>query len=233
MKAQLWIHFLYTFPLFNISSSQNTQEAGTYICRSPERDCIYFMQVATLIMQNWCIYTVLSCAPCRIDISKDEFHSYTEEGFFIIRCSNRLWGGVWSDMTTEQVSGRLTWECKITENTLPKWVCVSLYTPCIPTEEPNGSQAESSEKYCEACHHKDLRPAQQADLWQFMWSIEAHLLLYGHHHGDLVSLSSGITGDSSVNWQNAEDVGQQLQQQVVRKKFRCFQKWRGRFRWWL
>ena len=75
---------------FNISSSQSTQEAGPYIWRSPERDCIYFMQVATFIMQNWCIYSIWSCAPCRINIGKGEFHSYTEEGFFTIRCSDRL-----------------------------------------------------------------------------------------------------------------------------------------------
>ena len=157
---------------FNISSSQNT-----YIWRSPERDCIYFMQVEKFLMQNWCIYTIWSCAPCRIDMGKDEFHSYTDEGFFIIRYHDRLLGGVWSDMTTEQVSVRLTRECRITENTLAKWVCVSLYTPCTPTEEPNGSQAESSEQYCEACHHKDLRPTQHTDLGRFMWSSEAHLLL--------------------------------------------------------
>ena len=109
---------------FDISSSQNTQEAGPYIWRSPERDCIHFMQVATFIMQNWCIYTIWSCPPRKIDKGKDEFHSYTEEGIVTIRCSDRLSGGVWSDMTTEQVSGRITWECRITENTLAKW-CVS------------------------------------------------------------------------------------------------------------
>ena len=52
-----------------------------------------------------------------------------------------------------------------------------------------------------------------------MWIIEAHLLLRGHYHGDLVSLSSGISGDSSANGKNADEVGQQLQQQVVGKIF--------------
>ena len=115
MKAHLWIHFFYTLPHFIISSSQNAQEAVPYIWRSPERDCICFMQVVTFIMQNWCIYTIRSGGPCRIDIGKDEFHSYTEKGF-IIPCSGRLRGGVWSDMTTRKVSGRHTWECRITEN---------------------------------------------------------------------------------------------------------------------
>ena len=52
-----------------------------------------------------------------------------------------------------------------------------------------------------------------------MWSMKAHLLLYGHYGGDLVSLSSGITGDSRVNCHNAEEVGRQLQQYVVGKSF--------------
>ena len=98
-------------------------------------------------------------------------------------------------------------------------VCQFVYHRVPQIEEPNGSQAESSGQYCEACHHKDLRLAQQADLGQFMWSIEAHLLIYVHYHRDIVSLSSGITGDSSVNCHNAEEVGQQLPQQVVAKSF--------------
>ena len=36
-----------------------------------------------------------------LDMGKDEFHSYTEEGFFTIRCNDRFWAGVWSDMTKE------------------------------------------------------------------------------------------------------------------------------------
>ena len=105
----------------------------------PERNIIDFMQVATFIMQNWCIYTIWRCAPCRMDMGKDEFHSCTREGFFTIRCSNRFWGGVWSDMTTEQVlthtkmvSGVLTWGCRLTQNTLAKWMCASLLTTVYP-----------------------------------------------------------------------------------------------------
>ena len=106
-----------------------------------------------------------------MDMGKDEFHSYTQEGFFTIRCSDRFW----------VVSG-LTWphnrywhaqrwflmgshEGAQLQRTL--WlsgcgpVCIS---PFAPVEERNGHQAESSEQYCEACHHKGFRPAQQADL---------------------------------------------------------------------
>ena len=136
-------------------------------------------------------------------------------------CPGVVYGLIWPrtgiDMH-EMVYGGLTWGCTITENALSGCVPVCI-PPCTPIEEPNGHQAESSEQYCEACHHKDLRPTQQADLGQFIWSIEAHLLLYGHHSGDFVSLSSGITGDSRVTCHSAEEVGQQLQQRVVGKRF--------------
>ena len=93
--------------------------------------------------------------------------------------------------------------------------CQFVYHRVLQLRSPRAP--ESSEQYCEACHQTDLRPAQQADLEQFMWSIEAHLLLYGHYQGDLVPLSSGVTGGSSVNCDNAEEVDQQLRQQVVGK----------------
>ena len=46
-------------------------------------------------------------APYRMGTGKDEFHSdTTEEGFIAIQCNNRFWGGVWSDMTIEQILAR-------------------------------------------------------------------------------------------------------------------------------
>ena len=219
MKAQLWIHFLYTFPLVQHFIQPEYTGGWSLHLEITRKRLHLFHASADIQYANRCIYSIWSCAPCRIDIGKGEFHSYTEEGFFTIRCSDMLWDV--SGLTRPQnrfLVGSF-WECGITKNTLAKWVCVSLYSPCTPTKEPNGSQAESSEQYCGACHHNDLRPAQQTDLGQVMWSTEAHLLLYGHYHGDLISLYSGITGDSSVNWQNTEEVGQQLQQPVVEKSF--------------
>ena len=131
MKAHLCVKFFYTFTLAqHFIQSEYTGGWSLHLeIASPERDII-FMQVATFIMQNWCLHTIW-----RMDMGKDEFHSYTHEGFFAIRCSDRFWGGIWSDMTTEQVStctkmdsGGLKWGCRITENTLANWVCASLYT---------------------------------------------------------------------------------------------------------
>ena len=210
MKAQLWIHFLYTLPLVqHFIQPEYTGGWSLYLEITRKRLHLFHasgdIHYAKLVHLNHLKLCTLQ------DRHRQGWIPFLHRGRLL--CHPMKWqalGDVWSDMTTEQVSDRLTWKCRITENTLAKWVGVSLYTPCTPTEEPIGSQAES----CEACHHKDLTPAQQADLGQpnrQMWSIEAHLLLYGHYHGNLVSLSTGITGDSSVNWHNAEEVGQQLQ----------------------
>ena len=182
------------------------------------------MQVVTFIMQNRYIYSISRYAPCKIDMGKDELYSYTEVGFFTIRCSNRFWGGVWSDMTTEQVLLiRTKWflvgshEGAELQRTL--WVsrCVPVRIPrCTPNWRAQW-QPGVFWAVLWGMSPQRLETFKQADLGQFMWSIGAHLLLYGHYHGNLVSLSSGITGDSSVNCHNAEEVGQQLQQQVVRK----------------
>ena len=99
--------FSILFHYFKILSSKKAQDIGPYIWRSPESDFIHFMQVATFIMENWCIYTIWRYAPYRMGTGKDEFHSdTTEEGFIAIQCNNRFWGGVWSDMTIEQILAR-------------------------------------------------------------------------------------------------------------------------------
>ena len=124
-----------------------------------------------------------------------------------------------------KVSGGLTRGRGITESTLAKWVCaLPLCIPlCTAGEELAGSHTESSEQHSKASDHQDLRPAQQtcdqADLEQFIQWLEAHPPFSGHYGGELVSLSTGITGDSSVTCHNAKEVGQQLQQQMVGKSF--------------
>ena len=61
-----------------------------------------------------------------------------------------------------------------------------------------------------------MRPELKADLWQFIWRLDAHLLLYEHYCGDHVT---GITCDSLMTGHDWEEVGQQPQQQMVGKSF--------------
>ena len=110
-------------------------------------------------------------------------------------------------------------------------MCASLYTPRSPTEEPNGSQAESSEQFCEACRHKDLRPAtgrsgvvyaeyrkSSTALWALSWGSGFTVFW---HYWWLLSALAKCRGNRSA----ASTAGGW-------KKLRCFQKWRGRLRWW-
>ena len=57
------------------STFHQAHEAGPYIWRPPERDCIYFMQLATFIMENQSMYITVRCALCRMDMGKDECQS--------------------------------------------------------------------------------------------------------------------------------------------------------------
>ena len=114
------------------------------------------MQVDAFIMQNWCIYTIWRCAPCWMDMGKDEFHSYTEEGFFLYPMQRQVlgWCLVWHDQRTgiDMHKNGFWWahmrEGAELQRTLWLSGCVPVcIPPCTPIEEPNGSQAESSEQY--------------------------------------------------------------------------------------
>ena len=186
---------------FNISPSKNAREIGPYIWRPPERDCIYFMQLTTFITQNQHICITKRCAPCRMAMGKDEFRSSTVKGFFALRCSDRSWDGVWSDHRAgigTPKNGFWWAYTRVWNYRGPSVdVCLAiLYTTMYPSWKVQW-QKKSSGQHGEEWRHKDLRPVQQADLWQFIWRLEAHLLLYEHYGGDLDSLSSGISGELS------------------------------------
>ena len=62
-------------------------------------------------------------------MTEDEFQEFSSSGSFTIRRSDKLWAGVWSDMTIEQVlmramktSGGLTRGRGLTDSVLSRWV---------------------------------------------------------------------------------------------------------------
>ena len=64
-----------------------------------------------------------------IKMTQDEFQEFSSSGSFTIRCSSKLWAGVWNDMTIEQVlmramktSGGLTRGRGLTDSVLSRWV---------------------------------------------------------------------------------------------------------------
>ena len=110
-----------------------------------------------------------------------EYDQFTEQGYFAIRRSDKVWGGVFSDQTIEQFLMRLlktscgmTWGRGITDGTLTRWVhalpqCVPI---CNALETFTSVHSGTSEQ------HKDLRPACQSRdksyLYCFVHWLEAH-----------------------------------------------------------
>ena len=116
MTAQPWVQFSNTITLVrcfvqpectedrllyleSTREKQRQRHTDTDTDRDRQRQRLHlFHAPATFIMQNRRLYTTRKCAPCRITMDMDKFQSYTEKGLFTIRCGDRSWGGVWSDM---------------------------------------------------------------------------------------------------------------------------------------
>ena len=120
-------------------------------------------------------------------------------------------GAIWSGITTEhvlmctvKVSGGLTRGHGFIGNTLAKWACaLTLCTPiCTTVEEFTGSHTESFGQHCDVSVRNDFRPTEQAhgqeDLGPFIQWHKAHPPFSVRRGGDLFSLSTGITNDSTV-----------------------------------
>ena len=139
----------------------------------------------------------------------EEYRQFTEKGFFTIRLLERFWNGVFSDQTIEQslmrflnTSGGMTRGREITDNTLTKWVhalprCVPI---CNSLENFTCVQIGTSEQ------HKDLRPSSER-------RDNTDLSLSESPFDDcqpelMVSISTDIVADSSVNCDDAVQVGQ-------------------------
>ena len=145
----------------------------------------------------------------------EEYRQFTEKGFFTIRLLERFWNGVFSDQTIEQslmrllkTSGGMTRGRGITDSTLTKWVhalprCVPI---CNALENFTCVQSGTSEQ------HKDLRPSSErtdnTDLSLFLQWLEAHSPFVDCQSELMVSISTGIVADSSVNCDDAVQVGQ-------------------------
>jgi len=62
-------------------------------------------------------------------MSPEEFEAFTSRGYFTVRRTDKMWGGIWTDLTVEQVlmramktSGGLTRDRGITESVVSRWV---------------------------------------------------------------------------------------------------------------
>lgn len=163
----------------------------------------------------------------------NELKKFTESGFFAIRRSDRYWSGVWSDMTIEQVlmraikvSGGLTRGRGITPSTLARWVdalplCLGI---CNALEDFTGIHPQTSEQHVTTHNeHKDLRPASRSrdrkDLEKFLAWLREHSPFSPKPDGALVSLSSGVVADETINCEEAIQIGKTSMHSMIGKPF--------------
>ncbi|GBN80136.1 hypothetical protein AVEN_133765-1 [Araneus ventricosus] len=133
-----------------------------------------------------------------------EYETFTKDGYFTIRCTDKFWSGIWSNQTIEQTlmktmesSGGLTRGRGITESVLMRWTLgmIHLHNVC-----------EKVEKYCNITsvtseQHVDMRPSRIArdneDVEKLMQRFSQHIPF--PIYDVLMSISSGVVGTADVN----------------------------------
>lgn len=152
------------------------------------------------------------------------YKEFAEKGYFTINRTGKPWAGVWSDMVIEQTlmrsmksSGGLTRGRGITDSVLTKWICGSPAGTAICTslEEFAGSAFAGEEQ------HVDFRDSRQKrDTLD-----RAKIREWFNDHppfpeiNSLMSLSTGIVGNSSVNCHQAMDIGTKTMNSFIGIKF--------------
>ena len=156
----------------------------------------------------------------------NEYTLFAEKGYFTIRRADSFWGGNFSDQTIEQflmrqlkTSGGMTHGRGITDSSLAKWVhalprCVPI---CNELEQFTGVHTGTSEQ------HKDLRQSTRSrdnkDKCIFVEWLQAHPPFAGYETDRLVSLSTGIVADPSVNCDKAVEIGLAAASEMNGRKF--------------
>lgn len=146
-------------------------------------------------------------------MSATEFQRFTADGFFTVRRSSKLWAGVWSDMTIEQVlmrsmksRGGVTRGRGVTESVLSRWTQTM---PACSTlsdrfDEFCGVRACTSEQHVELRDSRRCRDSR--DLGKFVGWLEGRSP-FCDGRIQLMSLSNGVIGDHTINCDAALEAG--------------------------
>ncbi|GBM82584.1 hypothetical protein AVEN_208187-1 [Araneus ventricosus] len=141
-----------------------------------------------------------NCLKLLTSLNAAEYDLFITCGYFTIRCNEKFWSGIWSDMMIKYVlmrsisrSGRLTKRRGITATTIATWInSISKCSRIVEVmEEFEGVYSVSSEL------HEDLREANQKrnskDLRTFISWLEEHN--HFSKPSELSSLSTGVVAD--------------------------------------
>lgn len=158
------------------------------------------------------------------------FVKCVQMGYFTIRRSSKFWCGTWSDMVIEQTlmrlmksSGGLTRGRGITPSVLIKWtknmapsseICQSL--------EVFSGMKENNEYILKSAMKRDRKDIQKVTSW-----LKDHFPF--NENSDLMSLSTGVIGDPTINCYKAYEIGMENFQSILNLNFLELSFKRGRY----
>lgn len=145
-------------------------------------------------------------------MNPEEFKLFVDKGFFTIRRTTKFWSGTWSDMTIEQslmrpfsVHGGLTRGRGYTDSVQSRWILgmPATHDICEAIEEYGGISFVSSEQHVDC---RDSRISKdQKDITELEKFFSSHPPF--PIHNKVVSISTGVVGDKSINCYKAGEVG--------------------------
>lgn len=148
-------------------------------------------------------------------LTPEEFNKFTEDGYFTIRRTNKFWSGIWSDMTIEQTlmrsmksSGGLTRGRGLSDAVLTKWILATpILTSVITSVEDFADEKSSTtEQHVDNSTSRlkrDLQDTKKFDDW--LKSQNPFIKV-----DKIMSISTGITGDFSINCYEAQKIGMEI-----------------------
>jgi len=159
-------------------------------------------------------------------LSKEDLKKFVTLGYFAIRRTEQFWSGNWSDMVIEQdlmraikVSGGLTHGRGMTDSNLAKFVlsqpaCCVVFTAMEKLCRLNVGTSEQ---------HVELRDSRKArdeqDLQKILSWFESHPPFTVGTDVQLVSLSTGVVGDSRVNADSVKQIGLTAMNDMIGQTF--------------
>lgn len=153
-----------------------------------------------------------------------EYNKFCTSGNFTIRRTDKYWSGIWTDMTIEQVlmrsmksSGGSTHGRGITDSVTAKWILSSI----VLTDVCNVMEEFCNVSYATSEQHVDTRISRisrdEADLEKIRSFFKNYNPFPITDH--IMSIFSGVIGDSKINCYKALEVGTILQNNAVGKDF--------------
>ena len=140
----------------------------------------------------------------------DEFEAFTSKGYFTVRRTDKMWAGVWTDMTIEQVlmramktSGGLTRGRGMAESIVSLWV---LGMPGC---------SEITQHFEAFCGVTFTTSEQHVDTLLQWLMVHSPII----SSKQLMSIVTGVVADNTINCDAAVEVGTEAMQKILGKKF--------------